>query len=66
MYDYKKNINIITTPNGDKVITMNKEILTIIENSLWDASRLHANEGRYATAKDLEELNRVLCDKEDE
>jgi hypothetical protein len=66
MYDYNKNINIITTIHGDKVITMNQEILTVIENALYDAARSHEKEGRDATARDLDELRQVLCDKEAE
>lgn len=65
MYDYSKNINIITTPSGDKVITMNEQILTVIENALFDAAQFNSEGGRDATAKDLDELRKVLYKKED-
>jgi hypothetical protein len=64
IYDYNKNINIVTTPSGDKVITMNQQILTVIENALFDAADWHNKEGRDATYRDLVKLRQVLCDKE--
>ena len=66
IYDYNKNINIVTTPSGDKVITMNQQILTVIENALFDAADWHDKEGRDATGRDLLKLRQVLCDKEGE
>lgn len=66
IYDYNKNINIITTPSGDKVITMNQQILTVIENALFDAADWHDKEGRDATGRDLLKLRQALCDKEGE
>ena len=65
-YDYNKNINIITTTSGDKVITMNQQILTVIENALFDAADWHTKEGRDATGRDLLKLRQALCDKEGE
>lgn len=38
IYNYKKNITITTTPNGDKVITMNEAILISLINCISDAS----------------------------
>ena len=37
MYNYKSNITVTTTVNGDKVITMNKEIFTELLNDLFEA-----------------------------
>lgn len=65
MYDYEKNINIITTPSGDKVITMNQQILTVIENALFDAKLYQKSKGLDATAEDTQELWQALIDKEE-
>ena len=47
MYNYKSNITVTTTVNGDKVITMNREILTELLNDLYEAhdsyERRHLN-----------------------
>lgn len=66
IYNYKKNITITTTPNGDKVITMNRQILVTLINSVSDASDLQKSKGLDATAEDTHELWRALIDKEGE
>lgn len=65
-YNYKKNISVVTTPNGDKVITMNSEIFTLLVNHIYDAVELQENEGHKATSDDTKELWRTLIDKEKE
>ena len=64
IYDYRRNINITTTPNGDKVITMNRQILVSIINHISDASDYQKSKGLDATAEDTKELWRALLEKE--
>ena len=64
IYNYRKNITITTTPNGDKVITMNKQILTSMINCLDDASEFQRSKNLNATADDTHELWRALIEKE--
>lgn len=56
MYNYKDNITVTTTPNGDKVVTMNRSIFTTILNHLYDAYELQKNKGYTSTAEDTKEL----------
>lgn len=63
MYDYNKNINVITTPNSDKVVTMNEQIFTIIGNALFSAAEFHEKAGRNYTAEDLYKLHEVFFKK---
>lgn len=63
-YNYNKNISVITTPNGDKVITMNSQAFDLLVNHLYDAAKLQANEGHKATSEDTKELWKTLIDKE--
>lgn len=60
IYDYQNNIKVTTTPNGDKVITMNEEILTSIRNHLFEVADKYEAEGFKALAKDTMELWRAL------
>lgn len=66
IYDYENNITITNTANGDKVITMNKEILTLIINSIYDASELQAKENHFSTSNDTKKLWKALIEKEEE
>ena len=66
IYNYNKNININKTPNGDVVITMNKQILTSIINHIHDASEHQKEQGYEATAEDTKELWEALYNKEHE
>ena len=63
IYDYRNNITITTTPNGDKVVTMNDAILTFLINCIDDASEHQRSKGLDATADDTKELWRALSDK---
>ena len=65
-YDYENNITITTTPKGDKVITVNEEILTLIINNIYDASELQKKEKHYYTAEDTKKLWQALIDKDEE
>ena len=65
-YNYRKNISVVTTPNGDKVITMNSQVFDVIVNHLYDAAKLQKNEGHIATSEDTKELWGALMDKERE
>lgn len=65
-FNYKKNISVVTTPNGDKVITMNSQVFDALVNHLYDAVKLQESEGHKATSEDTEKLWRTLLDKEKE
>lgn len=64
IYDYKSNIKVITTPSGDKVLTMNEAIYTEILVNLKEAERHQRQEGRNATADSTDELWLYLNDDE--
>lgn len=63
-FNYQENINVMTTKHGDKVISMNKEIYTLLLNHIFDASEYQEERNLKATAKDTMELWQVLRDKE--
>lgn len=62
IYDYKANIKVITTPNGDKAVTMNEEIFISIKNCLYDAAQLAKQEKLEATAEDIMKLWKAFDD----
>lgn len=62
IYDYKNNINVITTPNGDKVITMNEEVYVELLNHLFDASLYQQSKNHNATAKSTMKMWDALND----
>lgn len=66
IYNYQANITVTTTPNGDKVITMNNAIFTKLLNDLFDAQMYQENKNLNATARDTQDLWRALADKEGE
>ena len=63
IYDYKNNINVITTPNGDKVITMNEAVYVELLNHLFDASEYQKLNNHNATAKSTMEMWDALNDE---
>ena len=65
-YNYRKNISVVTTPHGDKVITMNSAVFDLLVNHLYDAAKLQEIDGHKATSEDTKELWRALNDKEEE
>lgn len=66
IYNYKENIKIATTPNGDKVIVMNKEIFTSLRNCIYDAAEQRKQQGYEATAYDTMKMWAAFCDKNQE
>lgn len=62
IYDYKNNINVITTPNGDKVITMNEAIYVQLLNHIYDASKHQKSQNHNATAKSTMKMWDALYD----
>lgn len=63
IYDYENNINISTTPSGDKVIVMNDAIYTLLCNEIWDAGEHQSEKGLDATAEDTLKLWTALTSK---
>ena len=66
VYDYKNNTNVITTPNGDKVITLNEQIYTALLNHLYDAAEHQKSKGHNATAESTIDLWKALNDEYNE
>lgn len=66
IYDYENNINIVTTPNGDKVITMNEAILTEICNLIWMGGEYQSSKGLNASADNTLKLWETLVQKREE
>lgn len=60
IYDYKANTNVVATPKGDIVITMNKSIYVKLLNDIYDASRIQEKEGHKATSEDTMNLWRAI------
>lgn len=60
IYDFEDNVKVMTTANGDKVITMNREILVTIENALYDAIELQEKQGNIFTAKGTRRIIKAL------
>ena len=56
MYNYKSNITVATTVNGDKVISMNKEILIELLNDLFEAHDSYVRRGLDGLAENTIEL----------
>ena len=65
IYDYKNNINVITTPNGDKVITMNEAVYVELLNHVYDASRFQESQNHKATAESTMEMWDALNDEKE-
>ena len=65
IYDYKNNIKLTKTVNGDVVMTLNEPILTTIINCVYDSIEMCKEDGRLATAEDIKKLWDVLYDKSD-
>ena len=59
LFDYNNNIKVITTVNGDKVISFNKEIYTRLLNAIYDATEYHLEHNRKATADDLKRMGLI-------
>lgn len=63
IYNYNSNITVTTTATGDKVITMNKEILTTILNHIAEAGYSYNNKNFNALGDDTMELWQTILDK---
>lgn len=61
IYNYQANITVTTTPNGDKVITMNDAIFTKILNGIFDAQMYQESKNLNATARDTQDLWKALA-----
>lgn len=66
IYNYKANITVSTTASGDKVITMNKEILTELLNDLYEAHDSYIKRDLKGLAENTLELWSALKGKSDE
>ena len=66
IYNYKANITVSTTASGDKVITMNKEILTELLNDLYEAHDSYIQRDLKSLGENTLELWSALKDKSDE
>lgn len=62
-YNYIKNINVDTTANGDKVITMNEAIFTTIRNAIYDSAEYQEEKGYDATSDERMDLWSALVYK---
>ena len=66
IYNYNDNITVTKSVSGDVVITMNKEILTVLINRVADSAHNQMEKGLEASANDYYELFDVLCTKEEQ
>ena len=62
IYDYENNINIVTTYNGDKVITMNPEIFVEITNMLYATYEKEKTSGYKYTADNVHRIWKKFSD----
>lgn len=51
IYNYRKHVKVVTTPSGDKVITMNDAIFTSMIIALYEGKEHQEQDNRDATAK---------------
>lgn len=56
IYDFENNVKVVTTVNGDKVITMNDAIFTTLICDLYEAKEHQYEDKRDATAGTTQEL----------
>lgn len=66
IYNYQTNITVSTTATGDKVITMNKEILTELLNDLYEAHDSYIQRDLKGLGENTLELWSALKGKSDE
>lgn len=66
IYNYKSNITVSTTASGDKVITMNKEILTELLNDLYEAHDSYVQRDLKGLGENTLELWSAIKGKSDE
>lgn len=63
IFNYEKNIKVVKTAGGEKVVVMNDAIFTTIRNAIYDAAEYRKQQGYDATADDTMRLWAVLCDE---
>ena len=63
LYDYENNITVNTTPNGDKVVTMNDAIFTEILHAMANGRAWEKEHGYNATAEQTRKLWTELYNK---
>lgn len=66
IYNYKANITVSTTASGDKVITMNREILTELLNDLYEAHDSYVQRDLKGLGENTLELWSAIKGKSDE
>lgn len=60
IYNYGKHVKVVTTPSGDKVITMNDAIFTSMIIALYEGKEHQEQDDRDATAKSTLRLINAL------
>lgn len=60
IYNYEKHVKVVTTPSGDKVITMNEAIFTSMIVALYEGREHQEQDNRYATARTTQRLINAL------
>lgn len=60
IYNYRKHVKVVTTPSGDKVITMNEAIFTSMIIALYEGKEHQEQDNRDATAKSTLRLINAL------
>lgn len=63
IYNYERNIKVVGTAGGEKVVVMNDAIFTAIRNAIYDAAEYREKKGYDSTAEDTMRLWAALCDK---
>lgn len=63
IFNYERNIKVVETAGGEKVLVMNKAIFTTIRNAVYDAAEYQKQKGYDSTADDTMKLWAALCDK---
>lgn len=60
IYNYEKHVKVVTTPSGDKVITMNEAIFTSMIVALYEGRNHQEQDNRDATARTTQRLINAL------
>ena len=60
IYNYEKNVKVMTTTSGDKIITMNGAIFTSMICTLYEGRDHQKQDNRDATARTTQRLINAL------
>ena len=60
IYNYEKHVKVVTTPSGDKVITMNDAIFMSMIVALYEGRDHQEQDDRNATAENTQSLINAL------